>query len=103
VLHIERNDSRAIVKEPEGLQVLDELVAGNAHDEKVKIASLAQSLKTHTRSLLTGFKQLRIKDNELIDAIRLQLIRIFSKGITGFDTPGSLNALPEAAGAGYYI
>jgi cytochrome c peroxidase len=97
VLHIERNDSRAIVKEPEGLQVLDELVAGDADDEKVKIASLAQSLKTHTRSLLTGFKQLRIKDNEFIDAIRLQLVRIFSKGITGFDTPGSLNALPEAA------
>ena len=97
VLHIERNDSRAIVKEPEGLQVLDELVAGDADDEKVKIASLAQLLKTHTRSLLTGFKQLRIKDNELIDAIRLQLVRIFSKGITGFDTPGSLNALPEAA------
>lgn len=97
VLHIERNDSRALIKEPEGLQVLDELVAGDAADEKVKIASLAQSLKTHTRSLIIGFKQLRIKDNELIDAIRLQLIRIFSKGITGFDTPGSLNALPEAA------
>lgn len=97
VLHIERNDSRALVKEPEGLQVLDELLAGDAEDEKVKIAALAQSLKTHTRSILTGFKQLRIKDNEFNDAIRLQLVRIFSKGITGFDTPGSLNALPEAA------
>ena len=97
VLHIERNDSRAIVKEPEGLQVLDDLVAGDANDEKVKIASLAQSLKTHTRSILTGFKQLQIKDHEFIDAIRLELVRIFSKGITGFDTPGSLNALPEAA------
>jgi cytochrome c peroxidase len=97
VLHIERNDSRAIVKEPEGLQVLDELVAGDAADEKVKIASLAQSLKTHCSSLLAGFKQLRIKDDEFIDAMRLQLVRIFSKGITGFDTPGSLNALPEAA------
>jgi cytochrome c peroxidase len=97
VLHIERNDSRAIVKEPEGLQVLDELIAGDAADEKVKIASLAQSLQTHCRSLLAGFKQLRIKDDELIDAMRLQLVRIFSKGITGFDTPGSLNALPEAA------
>jgi cytochrome c peroxidase len=97
VFHIERNDSRAIVKEPEGLQVLDELIAGEAADEKVRIASLAQSLKTHCRSLLTGFKQLRIKDDELTDAIRLQLVRVFSKGITGFDTPGSLNALPEAA------
>jgi cytochrome c peroxidase len=96
VLHIERNDSRAIVKEPEGLQVLDELVAGDAISEKVKIASLAQLLKTHCHTLLTGFKQQPVKENEWIDAIRLQLVRIFSKGITGFDTPGSLNALPEA-------
>ncbi len=96
VLHIERNDSRAIVKEPEGLQVLDELVTGDADAEKVKIASLAQLLKTHCRTLLAGFKQQPVKENEWIDAMRLQLIRIFSKGITGFDTPGSLNALPEA-------
>ena len=27
--------------------------------------------------------------------MRLQLVRIFSMGITGFDTPGSLNAIPE--------
>lgn len=97
VLHIERNDSRAIVKEPEGLQVLDELVYGDAEEEKLKIASLAQSLMIHCRSLLTGFKQLRIKEEDCTDAIRLQLVRIFSKGITGFDTPGSLNAIPEAA------
>lgn len=99
VLHIERNDSRALVKEPEGLQVLDELVAGEANGEKVKIASLARLLKTNCHTLLRGFKQQRIKENEWADAIRLQLIRIFSKGITGFDTPGSLNALPEAAGS----
>lgn len=96
VLHIERNDSRAIVKEPEGLQVLDELVTGDATSEKVKIASLAQLLKTNYSTLLAGFKQQPVKENEWIDAMRLQLIRIFSKGITGFDTPGSLNALPEA-------
>lgn len=96
VMHIERNDSRAIVKEPEGLQVLDELVTGDAIAEKVKIATLAQLLKTNYRTLLTGFKQQSVKENEWVDAMRLQLIRIFSKGITGFDTPGSLNALPEA-------
>ncbi|HEX6426199.1 MAG TPA: cytochrome c peroxidase [Niastella sp.] len=96
VLRIERNDSRAVVKEPEGLQVLDELIAGDAGDDKVKIAALARQLKTHSALLLVACKQQRVKEHEWIDAIRLQLIRIFSKGITGFDTPGSLNALPEA-------
>lgn len=96
VLHIERNDSRAVVKEAEGLQVLDELIAGDAENDKVKIASLAQLLKTNSRLLLTACKQQPIKDHEWTDAIRLQLIRIFLKGVTGFDTPGSQNALPEA-------
>lgn len=96
VLRIERNDSRAVVKEPEGLQVLDELIAGDAGNDKVRIASLALQLKTHSALLLAACKQQRIKEHEWMDAIRLQLIRIFSKGVTGFDTPGSLNALPEA-------
>lgn len=31
-----------------------------------------------------------------IAAMRMQLVRIFTLGLTGFDTPGSLNAIPEA-------
>lgn len=33
----------------------------------------------------------------LFEAVRQELIRIFTLGVTGFDTPGSANAIPEAA------
>jgi cytochrome c peroxidase len=95
---IERGDSRAMVKTPEGLQVLDQLIAAEqAVDEKVQIASLAQQLKAHTSSLLAGFAHQRITDTDWFNALRMQLVRIFTLGVTGFDSPGSLNALPEAA------
>lgn len=97
VLHIKRNDSRAVVVEPQGLQVLDELVSSG--EAPVKIAALAQQLNTNYRVLLTGFRTRTFKEQEWQSAMRLQLVRIFSLGITGFDTPGSLNALEEAASA----
>jgi cytochrome c peroxidase len=94
---IEQGDSRAVVKMPEGLQVLDELITSvQAGDEKVQIASLAQQLKTHTGFLLKGFAQQQVKEEDWFNAMRMELVRIFSLGITGFDSPGSLNALPEA-------
>jgi cytochrome c peroxidase len=95
VLHIERNDSRAVVATPQGLQVLDELV--NTGEAKVKIAALAQQLQTNYNVLLTGFRNKTFNKQEWCTAIRLQFVRIFSLGVTGFDTPGSLNALEEAA------
>lgn len=97
LLHIERNDSRAAVTTPQGLQVLDELVfSDEAEKEKIQIASLAQQLKRHSNTLLAGFAQRKIKQEDWADAIRLQLVRLFTLGVTGFDTPGSLHALPEA-------
>jgi cytochrome c peroxidase len=94
---IEQGDSRAVVKMPEGLQILDELIASaQAGDEKVQIASLAQQLKTHTGFLLKGFAQQQVKEEDWFNAMRMELVRIFSLGITGLDSPGSLNALPEA-------
>ncbi|SEW39807.1 cytochrome c peroxidase [Chitinophaga sp. YR573] len=96
VLHIKRNDSRAVVIEPQGLQVLDELINSSSPD-KIKIATLAQQLKTNYGVLLTGFSTRKFNTQEWCSAIRLQLVRIFSLGLTGFDTPGSLNAMEEAA------
>lgn len=96
LLHIERNDSRAMVVTPQGLQVLDELVFGEESEkEKGQIAALAQQLKKHSQHLIDGFRQQPIKVTDWANAVRLQLVRLFTLGVTGFDTPGSLNALPE--------
>lgn len=89
-----------VVLEPEGLQVLDELIfSEEAEDEKVTIAALAKKL-TANYGLLHESLQKKIPAGDLqITAMRLELVRIFTLGITGFDTPGSLNALQEAVAA----
>lgn len=96
LLHIEKEGTRPKVVEPEGLQVLDELIfADEAFNERSRIAAVAKKLANSYGVLIKGIKN----DNPAksgISALRLQLIRIFTLGITGFDTPGSANAIEEA-------
>lgn len=96
LLYIDRAGTRANVLEPEGLQVLDELVfSDNTADEKQKIAFLAKQLN-NKYSLLHGGLYNKQDKGEGVTACRLQLVRMFTLGLAGFDTPGSVNALPEA-------
>src|SRR5690606_13582434 len=97
LLHTERENTSPKVLEPEGLQILDELAfSDEAFQERTKISSLATQLKASYGSLYSSLSKDKNKFKNDIPAMRLQLVRIFSMGITGFDTPGSLNALPEA-------
>jgi cytochrome c peroxidase len=98
LLHIERSGTSPLVLQPEGLQVLDELIfSESAESEKAQIAALAKKLATNYKSLYASLPLTAVAGNESISAMRLQLVRIFTLGITGFDTPGSLNAIEEAA------
>jgi len=86
---------------PAGLQALDELVfSDEAAAGKDQILQLANDLKVKYAVLLVANKKLLFfKDFEIIESARIELVRIFSMGITGFDTPGSLNGLSESASA----
>ncbi|SHI99253.1 cytochrome c peroxidase [Mesonia phycicola] len=100
LLHIERTGTSPNVLPPEGLQVLDELAfAENPEEEKTQISSIATKLRNTYGILYSSLANQEINKKELIPVLRLQLVRIFSMGITGFDTPGSLNAIPEAKSA----
>lgn len=97
LLHIERYDTRPFVLPPEGLQVLDEQIfAEKPEEEKVLISQLALDVDNHTEHILNGLSQERLQPADIVEAMREELIRVFSMGLTGFDTPGSLNALVEA-------
>ncbi len=83
--------------EPEGLQVLDELVFGaNIFEEKEQIKELTKKLKYKYQSIYRYQLKLRVTHRHLFEAMRQELVRVFTLGVTGFDTPGSTNALPEA-------
>ncbi|WP_294249348.1 cytochrome c peroxidase [uncultured Chryseobacterium sp.] len=101
LFHIEAAGTSAYTLPPEGLQVLDEMIfSGEAETQKDEIAAITDFLNNsyagfYLNSVTSGLS----KGNNLTLPLRIELIRIYSLGITGFDTPGSLNVSEEAAHA----
>lgn len=84
-----------IVHEPEGLQILDELLFETELDFKtieVKINNLVENLYT----IYPHERKRTFTDQSVLEGIRNQIIRVITLSITGFDTPGSLNGLEES-------
>lgn len=89
--------NRAEVVAPEGLQILDELVfEDDLRDNPSELVPLTKRLKFSAERLHKRLSQDKILDAELVVASQVELIRIFTLSLSGFDTPGSLNALPES-------
>ena len=97
--HIERNSAASlVVLEPEGLQILDELIFGDEVLENIEeIREKAHVLHSKLNTLQQIYQNASPDFSEQIifEAIRQEIIRILSLSITGFDTPMSGNALPE--------
>jgi len=84
---------------PLGLQRLDELIySPDLGRDSVELRMLTARLSLDVQSLIesdpasTSFSAV-----QLIEALRSGVIRIFTLGLTGFDTPGSGHGLVEAA------
>ena len=97
LLHIEKENSRPILANPEGLQVLDELIfSEESVENKNEIANLAIRLNNNYKTIYNKVSVAPLNSADAILAIRMQIIRIFTLGITGFDTPGSVNAIDDS-------
>lgn len=81
--------------EPSGLQVLDELAFAEPLDRREMQAQLAD-LGRQFQAIRAYQRTIRLQHRYVFDASFQELVRIFTLGLTGFDTPGSVNALPEA-------
>lgn len=85
---------------PQGFQVIEEFLFP-AYDVKSKsellkeIGILTANLKRLNRIAETN----ELTDAHVFDALRLEVFRIISMGITGFDSPLAQKSIPEAAGA----
>ena len=97
LFHIEAAGTSAYTLPPEGLQVLDELIfSEEARDEKEKIKTITDFLyNSYSKFYLSSVKNGLSKGNNRTLPLRIELIRIYSLGVTGFDTPGSLNISEE--------
>jgi len=99
LFRIEAAGTTAYTLPPEGLQVLDELIfSDEVSEQKDKIIDITDFLYNNYNSFyLSTTKNGLSKGNNKTLALRIELIRIYTLGLTGFDTPGSLNISEEAS------
>ncbi|WP_339838143.1 cytochrome c peroxidase [uncultured Maribacter sp.] len=85
------------VIEPCGLQALDEAVYNEASKENFQhIKVLANELRVRVDFISIIHLPIHLKSSQIIECIRSGMVRIFTLGVTGFDTPGSVNAMQES-------
>lgn len=98
LFRIEATGTAANTLPPEGLQVLDELIfSTEANSQKDKIVEIADLLyNNYTNFYYSAVKNDLALGNNKTLPLRIELIRIYTMGVTGFDTPGSLNIFEES-------
>jgi len=101
LFHIEAAGTSAYTLPPEGLQVLDEMIfSDEAIEKKNEIKTITDFLyNSYASFYLSTVKNGLSKGNNKTLPLRIELIRIYGLGITGFDTPGSLNVSDETVHA----
>lgn len=82
--------------EPEGLQVMEEILSEDVVDHPHLLRNI-QKLKQHLIDAKNIMQSIALSDRMILEAIRNNVIRIGTLGISGFDTPGFSNALKESS------
>ncbi|MGA0555173.1 cytochrome-c peroxidase [Larkinella sp. VNQ87] len=86
--------------EPGGLQVIEEMLYPRF--DPGQRTALIREVRKLRRELLRYddlWRDTELTDAHVFDAVRMQVFRIISLGISGFDTPSCQTAVPEAAQA----
>jgi len=94
---VDENFSNTGLTPPNGLQTLDELIfADNPFSELEEIRALATELEKRIKKITTSHINIRLTERSTMQALRCGMVRLFTLGLTGFDTPGSGNAIEES-------
>jgi cytochrome c peroxidase len=80
--------------QPKGLQRLDELMNEEQIDIK-SVKKIAKDMLTSIRYIKKIIGGIKIQDRYILEASRIQLVRIASLSLSGFDTPGGSNYLDD--------
>lgn len=92
---IERNSFGMNIMQPRGIQVLDELIFAEdvqQHKDEVRkqLYMLIETLKEVASMSYPTY------DRTVLEAARMELVRLYTLGLTGFDVPGSGNSVTDA-------
>ncbi|KAB2808593.1 cytochrome-c peroxidase [Phaeocystidibacter luteus] len=94
--HLEPKTSAVVVMEPQGLQRMEELVYEREIDWEILIEK-SRTLTSKVELLERFSIHHSFSEREILEAVRFELIRVLSQGVTGFDTPASDRAILESA------
>ena len=88
-----------VVVRPTGLQVIEAMLYRADSGRRVldSVAIQARIARVNVRRVRERLDETVVTDAQLFDAARMQVARIVTLGIAGFDTPLSATAMPEAA------
>ncbi|MCQ9635513.1 c-type cytochrome [Chryseobacterium sp. WG23] len=81
--------------EPEGLQVLEEMLFPYDQGNKDEVIRFLKKLINKSNTIETNFQVITVSRDQVFDALRQEVFRISSLGISGFDTPISGTFLKE--------
>ncbi|WP_316753209.1 cytochrome-c peroxidase [Pedobacter gandavensis] len=89
-----------LIQEPTGFQVMEELIYEVPNKEnREALLNEVRKMQLNLKRVGRYHAQYEITDAQVFDALRLEVFRIASLGITGFDNPTALASIPEAASA----
>lgn len=93
-------DAKNIIIQPEGFQVIEQLLfpSYEVSDNKELLAQ-TQLLQSNIQRLRFLLSNMQLTDAHVFDALRLELFRIITLGISGFDSPIANHSIPEALSA----
>lgn len=92
---LEKNVANPQVIAPNGMQTIDEWM-GEEQADLNEIIVLSKQLSEKTDLILEIMKQMPLSERQLFEAARRECIRIYTLGVSGFDTPGTLSAMTDA-------
>lgn len=81
---------------PSGFQVLEETVFDPAADGlRKEILFELSTIANRVRYLQSSSSELELTESDILDALKLNVYRLITKGITGFDSPVAMQSIDE--------
>jgi len=89
-------DAPDVIIPPEGFQVIEELVFPYTIENKEELIEQVGITLANVTHLKHSSEATDLTDAHIFDAMRLEMFRLITLGISGFDSPIAKNSLPEA-------
>jgi cytochrome c peroxidase len=93
---LEKNVPDIRVIEPHGFQVMDEMIGETPNGNREKLNNEVLRLVKHLEQWKKLHHNLSYTNELILQAVHYQLIRMYTLGLTGFDTPGTLQGVSDS-------